>query len=84
MERGAVTQWKANGQCSEGDSVVSAMTQHLATDARIARRKDNRPLPHQIRRHRLANKKPSKSSKTVEEQAFLGKLPSRKVYEHVM
>ena len=53
--------WKATGQCSKGDSVVSVMIPRLETDA-IRDKKDNRPLLHQKRRHRLTGRHPQKSS----------------------
>ena len=39
---------------------VSPMIQHLATDARLIQQKDNRPLPHQLRRPRLRERYPQK------------------------
>ena len=40
--------------------VVSVLIRHLETDARTTGKKDNRPLPHIIRRHRLADIYPQK------------------------
>ena len=49
--------------------VVSAMIRRLETDARRGRKAD-RPLPHQIRRHRLTDKNPQ-TGPAVEGQAPL-------------
>ena len=49
--------------------VVSAMIPHLETDARRDK-KDNRPLLHQKRRHRLTGRCPQKGP-AAEERALL-------------
>ena len=46
--------------------VVSAMIRHLETDARLREQKDNRTLPHHIRRPRLTERYPQKVQATEE------------------
>ena len=53
---GECFQWKTNGQCSKGDSCSFSHDQPLETVAELRDEKDNRPLPHQIRRPRLTAK----------------------------
>ena len=48
---GECFQWKSNGQCSRGDPCSSNWLRE--TVAEVRDEKDNRPLPHQIRRPRL-------------------------------
>ena len=67
--------------------VVSVMIPRLETDA-IRDKKDNRPLLHQKRRHRLTGKNSIKKVQAAEEKVPRGKIScryfSRKVYEPVM
>ena len=46
------------------------MTQHVATNLRIIGQKDNRLLPHLIRKYRLADKNPQKVQ-IIEEEALI-------------
>ena len=62
---GECFQWKAIGQCSKGDSCSFS----LDTDA-IRDKKDNRPLLHQKRKHRLMGRYRQKVQ-AAEERALL-------------
>ena len=53
---GECHQWKATGQCSKKTPAVSVMIQRLERAAEFTDEKDNRPLPHQIRRPRLTER----------------------------
>ena len=54
---GECYQWKASGQCSTGDSCSFSHDPASETDA-IRDKKNNRPLLHQKRRHRLTERHP--------------------------
>ena len=71
---GECFQWKAHGQCSNGDlCIVSVMTYSpVETRAKVTDEKDDRLLPHQIRiRNRLTvrDKNPQKNQ-TIKKKAL--------------
>ena len=58
---------------------VSVMILYLETDVQVQRQKDKRPLPHQMRRHRLTDRHPQKDQ-AAEEKALRiasGRIPCR-------
>ena len=65
--------------------VVSAMIQRQATNARLMEQKDNRFLPHQIRRPRLTEReKTSKDSGNRDESSSENRAESRADMENEM
>ena len=72
-------QWKANGQCSKRDSCRFSHDPALATDPMIIDEKDNRLVPHPIRRPRLTEIFHPQKVQVTEEKALQtrGRIPRR-------
>ena len=84
---GECFQWKANGQCSRGDSCSfshdPASVVASGNGARLMKRNDHRLLPHQIRRPRLTVRYPQKVQATEEKALHTKGAESRADTENV-
>ena len=87
---GECYQWKAVGQCSRGDSCSFGHDPASGTRRDQIQKKDNRPLLHQKRRHRLTERYPqnvqaAEGNVLLEQrQDSVPKFPWVKVYVSVM
>ena len=68
---GECFQWKAHGQCSKGDQCsFSHDKKTLAPVAKVRDEKDDRLLPHQVRRQRLSIKEATRMKALTREVRF--------------